>query len=117
MESNVKRALLVFAIAALMAIPVICPAADDRLFDKLDTNKDGIISKDELMKNDLVIVTGKDGTRRVQHRDLVEEGEAAALTEEQSRRLFESIDHENRSYINRKAWSRASPDGFILWKF
>ena len=83
----------------------------------IDSDKSDTISREELVKNDLVVVEGKDGKKQVTHRDLVKDAKAAALTEEQKHRLFDGIDKNKDGFINRKEWNRASPKGFILWKF
>jgi len=114
MKMNVKW----LVVAAIMASLVAGAAhASEKIFNRLDADKSATISRDELVKSDLVVVTGKDGKQQVQHRDLVRDGQAAALTSEQKHRLFDHIDRDKDGFINRKEWNRASPDGFILWKF
>ncbi len=99
----------------LISVPSI--ATDTDLFNKIDTDKSDHISKDELLKSDLVITNSPDGQKVVVHRNMTKGGEAAALTEEQKHNLFKKIDSDKDNYINRKEWSRASSDGFILFKF
>jgi len=100
-----------------MLLPVIGNAEDSTVFNRLDTNKSGDISKDELLKADLAVVTDQKGQKQVMHRDLLKEGEGAAMTEEQKHRLFEQLDEDKSGYVTWKEWSRASPDGFVLLRF
>ncbi len=92
-------------------------ASETDLFNRIDTDKSGHISKEELLKSDLVVTTSTGGQKIVVHRDMIKDGEAAALTEEQKHNLFKNIDSDKDNYLNSKEWSRASPDGFILFKF
>lgn len=103
-------------VVALM-IPLIVFAAEDKLFTKLDADKSGSISKDELLKADLHVVTTPKGQKQVVHRDMLKDGVAAAMTEEQKKRLLDQVDTDNNGQISRKEWSRASRDGLILLKF
>lgn len=108
------RSLVV--VVALM-IPLAVFAAEDKFFTKLDADKNGSISKDELLKSDLVVVKGPKGKLKVVHRDMIKEGAAAAMTEEQKKRLLDQVDTDKNGQISRKEWSRASRDGLILLKF
>lgn len=107
------------SIVLLMALmlPVVAIAGDTKLFNALDTDKNGSISKDELLKGDLAVVKGPKGKLKVVHRDMLKDGSAAAMTEEQKKRLFDQLDTDKNGQISRKEWSRASRDGFILLKF
>jgi len=110
---------LVRSLVVVMAliIPVAVFAAEDKLFTMLDTDKNGSISKDELLKADLHVVTTPKG-QQVVKRDMVKAGTAAAaMTEEQKKRLFDQIDTDKNGQISKKEWSRASRDGLILLKF
>lgn len=115
MKMNVK-CLFVAAIMA-SALAATADAGETKMFNRLDADKSATISREELVKSDLVVVTGKDGKKQVQHRDLVRDSQAAPLTADQKHRLFDQIDRDKDGFINRKEWNRASPDGFIIWKF
>lgn len=104
-------------VLAAVLLPVSGIAENNDVFNHLDADKDGHVSKDELLKADLVVVTDATGQQQVVHRNLMKQGEAAALTEEQKHRFFSHLDEDKGGYVTRKEWSRASPDGFILWKF
>lgn len=108
---------MVMVCAALLVVPMLVFAGDKELFSRIDTDKSSSISRDELLKSDLVAVEGKDGKKQVRHRDLVNDGNAASLTVDQKHRLFDVIDKDKDGFINLKEWKRASPNGFILWKF
>lgn len=112
--NHVVRFLLVMITVLL---PVLGTAEDSTFFNRLDTDKSGDISKNELLKSDLAVVTDQKGQKQVVHRDLVKEGEDAAMTEEQKHRLFEQLDEDKSGYVTWKEWSRASPDGFVLLRF
>ncbi len=87
------------------------------IFEKLDEDDNESLSREELLKSDLVVVKGSNGKKTVIHRDMVKDAEAAAITTEQKHSFFEDIDTDKNGFINRKEWSRASPDGFIIFKF
>lgn len=113
-----KRYILLTMLSILLALPAVCPAGDDKLFDKLDANKDGTLSGEEVSKNDLVIVTRKDGTKQVQSREAAGDGQPAqAMSAEDKQKLLGSVDQDKSGSISRKEWNRASPDGFVLWRF
>lgn len=114
MTKMVKYLVVVLA----LVMPVVVSAAGDRLFGAVDSDKSGSVSKDELLKADLHVVDGPKGQKKVVHRDMLKEGAgAAAMTEEQKRRLFDRLDSNKDGQVSRKEWNRASPNGFILWKF
>ncbi len=112
-----KRTLLISIISILLAMPTACLAGDEKLFDALDTNKDGSLTRDEVVKSDFTIVTRKDGTKQVQQRDPSKDAQASAMTPEEKQKLFDSIDLNKDNSISRKEWKRASPDGFVLWRY
>jgi len=113
-----KRNILITILSIMLALPAACLAGDDKLFDKLDTNKDGTLSSEEVSKNDLVIATRKDGTKQVQSRDVAGDGQpATAMTAEDKKKLLGTSDQNRDGSISRKEWNRASPDGFVLWRF
>jgi len=110
--------LLRYMIVVLaLVLPVVGNAEESTLFNRLDTDKSGHLSKDELLKSDLVVVTDAKGQKQLVHLDMVKEGEAAAVTEEQKQRFFEHHDQDKNGYLSSKEWSRASPEGFVLWRF
>lgn len=104
-------------VCAALTVPVAALASERMVFDKVDTDKGRTISRDELVKADLVAVPGPKGSRKVVHRDMIGQAEAVALTEEQKHALFDRMDSNKDGQISRKEWRRASPDGFILLKF
>lgn len=108
------RSLVV--VVALM-VPLAVFAAEDKLFTNLDADKNGTVSKDELLKADLHVVTTPKGQKQVVHRDMLKAETAAAMTEEQKKRLFDQVDTDKSGHISKKEWGRASQDGLILLKF
>ena len=113
-----KQIVLTLAIAIMLALPAVCLADDDKLFDKIDTNKDGTLSSEELSRSDLEIVTRKDGTKQVRSHKLSGDGQPAqTMTAEEKKKLLERIDQDKNGGISRKEWNRASPNGFVLWRF
>jgi Ca2+-binding EF-hand superfamily protein len=106
----------IFSLFAWMANP--CLAADDQLFDVIDANKDGAVTMEEMKSQKLVIETEEDGHKEVHQPDAADEaGSTTPMTFEEKRRLLEDIDQNKDGNISRPEWNRASPDGFILWKF
>ncbi len=49
-------------------------AGDEAVFNRLDADKNGRISRDELLKSDLVVVKDAKGQQQVLHRDMVKQG-------------------------------------------
>ena len=85
----------VIVVLALL-LPVVGFAAESKLFSRLDTDKSGTISKDELLKSDLVVVQGPNGQKQVVLRDMAKDPKAVKMSEEQKNRLFEQIDTDKR---------------------
>jgi len=113
-----KRILVCASIFFLAACAHVSPAADDELFDVLDDNHDGMVIMDELGSEDLVIETEEDGHKEVHQADDAQPaGSASTMTFEQKRKLLEDIDSNRDGSISRPEWNRASPDGYMLWKF
>ena len=112
-----KQLVRSLVVAMALIIPVAVFAAEDKLFTTLDADKNGSISKDELLKADLHVVTTPKGQKQVVHRNMLKEGASAAMTEEQKKRLLDQVDTDKNGQISRKEWSRASRDGLILLKF
>jgi Ca2+-binding EF-hand superfamily protein len=107
--------IAVFSLLVWVANP--CCAADDQLFDEIDANNDGNVTVKELRGQELVIETEKDGHKEVHADEAKEAGSTSTMTFEQKRKLLEGIDQNKDGSINRKEWNRASPEGFVLWKF
>ncbi len=113
-----KRILAIAIVSLLTACVHLSPAADDKLFDALDADKDGAVTIEELDSQDLVIEIDEDGVKEVHQADAVDEtGSITPMTFEEKRRLLEDIDQNKDGSISRPEWNRASPDGFVLWKF
>ena len=113
-----KRIIAIAIVSLLTACVHFSPAADDKLFEALDADKDGVVTIGELESQDLVIETDEGGHKEVHQPDAAgEAGTTTLMTFEEKRKLFEDIDRNKDGSINRQEWNRASPDGFILWKF
>ena len=112
MKQVVRGAVLVL----VLLVPTVIFAAENKVFTQLDADKNGTVSKDELLKADLHLVATPKG-QQVVTRDMVKAGTAAAMTEEQKKSLFDQIDTDKSGQISKKEWSRASRDGLILLKF
>ncbi len=112
-----KKLVCGTAMMVVLMVPMAVFAAEDTLFSKLDADKNGSISKEELLKADLRVVATPKGQKRVVHRDMLKAGTAAAMTEEQKKRLFDQVDTDKNGHISKKEWSRASRDGLILLTF
>ncbi len=104
-------------IVGLLLLPLAAIAGDTAGFNGIDTDKSGSISMDELLKADLVAVSDPSGAKRVMLHDADRQGKGKVLTSDQKRALFRRIDSDKNGSISHKEWDRASPNGFILWKF
>ncbi len=106
-------------IAVLIGVGIMATSAwaaetgQDALFNKLDLNKDGVISREEFTSCPLVRT--RDG--HIQHRDLCA-SPGVALSIAEKKRLFERIEGHNDHAITRNRLNRfATPDGFAPIRF
>lgn len=97
-----------------VAIPIGALSADQgSLFNKLDADKSGTISREEFTSCPLVRT--KEG--RIQHQELCA-SPGAALSIEEKNRLFDKIDQGKSGTITRKKLNRfATPEGFAPIQF
>ena len=113
-----KRILAIAIVSLLTACAYVSPAPDEKLFDALDDNKDGVVTMEELKSEDLVIETEQDGTKKVHQPEADDKaGTTTPMTFEQKRTLLKGLDQNKDGSISRPEWNRASDEGFILWKF
>jgi Ca2+-binding EF-hand superfamily protein len=113
-----KRIIVIAIVFMFTACAHLSPASDDRLFDALDADKDGTVTLLELESQNLVIETEEDGTKQVHQPEADDKaGSTTPMTFDQKRKLFEELDRNRDGTVSRQEWNRASPDGFILWKF
>lgn len=103
-------------IGSMLLCSSLATADDNDIFNKIDTDKSGTISQEELLKADLVIKKQADGTDIVTLSKLVSDGGAAFMTMEQKKKLFNKLDVDKNGKIDRKEWSNCSKDGCIIWK-
>lgn len=88
-------------------------AEQGQLFEKLDRDKSGAISRQEFVSCPLV--RNKEG--RIQHQELCADP-AAVLSVEEKNRLYDTIDVERKGAVTRKKLNRfATPDGFAPIRF
>lgn len=88
-------------------------AGQIQLFDKLDADKSGSISRQEFVSCPLV--RNKDG--RIQHQELCADP-AAVLSVDEKNRLYDRIDVGRKGAVTRKKLNRfATPDGFAPVRF
>lgn len=84
-----------------------------QLFDKLDLDRDGVVSRQEFVSCPLV--RDKDG--RIQHRELCADP-SSALSGEEKNRLYDKISSGGQGDVTRKELNRfATPDGFAPLRF
>lgn len=103
---------------ALALLPTGLFAADNgKLFDKLDNNKDGVISREEFTSCPLVRVKDSDGKERIQHRDLCAKP-GLALSLEEKQKMYDTIDVDKSGALTRKKLNKfATPEGFAPIRF
>jgi len=91
----------------------VAGADQDRLFEKLDMDKSGAISREEFVSCPLV----RDSAGRIQHQELCADP-TAVLSIEEKNRLFDRIDADKKGAVTRKKLNRfATPDGFAPIRF
>lgn len=112
------KQLICRLLLALVAIFLIGGfGGGDTLFEDLDSDRSGSISREELLKGDLVVVKDKEGKGKILHRDMVKDADTLSLTDEHKRLLFDQLDANKDGYISKEEWKRASPQGFVIWRF
>jgi len=88
-------------------------AEQGKLFEKLDIDKSGVISREEFVSCPLV----RDSAGRIQHQELCADP-ATVLSIEEKNRLFDTIDTDKKGAVTRKKLNRfATPDGFAPIRF
>lgn len=91
----------------------VLAAESGKLFDKLDTDKNGSISREEFVSCPLV----RDNAGHIQHAELCA-NPGAVLSVEEKNRLYNTIDVERSGAITRKKLNKyATPDGFAPIRF
>lgn len=103
--------------AALLLHALPAAAGSNELFSTLDADHNGTISRQEMESADLVVRKLPDGSKEVTSRDLLNGGEAAFLSREQKKELFNRIDANHSGTIDRKEWDRATRSGIIRGEF
>ena len=109
------KRLILFASFVFVSVFTVGESAaeQDDLFNKLDTDRSGIISREEFVSCPLVRT--KDG--RIQHRELCTDPDTA-LSVEEKQRLYDKIDQDKAGAVTRKKLNRfATPDGFAPIRF
>lgn len=108
------RTTVLMACGIMLSLPAGALGAEQgRLFDKLDTDKSGTVSREEFISCPLV----RDKGGRIQHQELCA-NPGAALSVEEKHRLYDKIDVERKGAVTRKKLNRfATPDGFAPIRF
>ena len=109
-----KQRLLLLSATLLLAAPLNLQAADNSLFDSIDSNKDGSISLEEFTKAPLAAIQTKSGHKRLVPQNTKN---AVPLSKADKQGLFKKLDTDRSGKDERKEWSHASPDGFVLFRF
>lgn len=112
------RVLLTGCLIILLSAPVVVAGnGSNGLFDKLDTNKDGVVSREEFTSCPLVRVKDPNGKEHIQHRDLCAKP-GLALSIEEKQKMFDKIDVDKSGALTRKKLNKfATPEGFAPIKF
>lgn len=108
------RMRLVMVCGVVVALYAAMAGAEQgQLFEKLDRDKSGAISRQEFVSCPLV----RDKEGRIQHQELCADP-AAVLSVEEKNRLYDTIDVERKGAITRKKLNRfATPEGFAPLRF
>jgi len=108
------RSVCLVVCGTVVALQVAVVGAEQgQLFEKLDRDKSGAISRQEFVSCPLV----RDRDGRVQHQDLCA-NPGSALSVQEKNRLYDKIDSERKGAITRKRLNRfATPDGFAPIRF
>jgi len=103
--------------AIVMLFPVFSIAADSDLFESIDKNNDGQITREEFISCPLVRGKNTEGKERVKPRDLCA-NPLIDLSVEEKERLFEKLDTDKRGMLKDKDINKyATPDGFAPIRF
>lgn len=104
-----SRLIVLIICSTLLAVSAGASGiGQDALFDKLDRNRDGVISREEFTSCPLVRT--KDG--HIQHRDLCA-SPGVALSVEEKGRLYDTLEPGKNDALTRKRlYQFATPDGF-----
>lgn len=104
-------------LSVMSLFPAVALAADSDLFESIDKNSDGTITREEFISCPLVRGKSSEGKERVKPRDLCA-NPLTDLTAEEKERLFKKLDVENRGSLKEKdVYKYATPDGFAPIRF
>lgn len=113
------RKLFVSVLTLVLLAAASAFAIDETLFNKLDRDRDGRVTREEFIQCDLVRTTESNGKQVVKERSLCAQPEkATTLTLDEKRLMFDQLDANRKGSLTRKDFYKySSPDGFVPFRF
>jgi Ca2+-binding EF-hand superfamily protein len=116
-EVSMKRLLLTGLVFSLLTIPVSAEEKGDEVFNRLDSDNDGQVSREEFLSGKYKV---RKGDKEVYHFSYVdpeadEQGNASSNKHKHS--LFERLDADRNGAVNRREWQDSVSTGLVLFRF
>jgi hypothetical protein len=112
-----KRLLLTGLFLSLLTLPGLASENSDQVFNRLDSDSDGQITREEFLSGDFSVSTGDDEKFTLFPLAPGDKKEDAELSGKKKRALFERLDVDKNGAVNRREWQDSLSTGMVIFRF